>query len=401
MFNTTIIDKDLSCDDNENICDDNNDDCEIDDDDYEDSIDDDDYYEDDSDDYDEVIASDEVIEKPPDKKLSDEVKLKLLNLENEIKKRIIGQDAAIFSVCRAIIRNKVGFKDPVRPVGSFFFLGTSGVGKTELCRALADAFFGSESKLIKIDMSEFRERHEAVRLIGSVPGYIGYGDGGQLTNKVKENPESVVLFDEIEKAHPDVFNIFLQIMEDGILTSGQGEAVSFKDTIVIMTSNIGAEDIAEKKKAIGFANNFEEEVDIKNKVMEAFRKSFKQEFINRIDEIIVFDRLNEKRILQICEIMLDKVKENALKLNINVEFSKNTVRELVKQGFDKEYGARPLRRVIAAKIEDMLADKLLTGELSEGDDICVVFGNKCFAIKQKTHNKSIQTEELYNNNNEN
>jgi len=327
----------------------------------------------------------------PDIALSSDEKDKLLSLEDKIKRRIIGQDAAITAICRAIKRNKIGFKDPLRPVGSFIFLGTSGVGKTELCRALAEVLYGDAKKLIKIDMSEYMERWEATRLIGAAPGYTGHDNGGQLTNIVKNNPEAVLCLDEIEKAHPDIFNIFLQIMEDGVLTSSKGEAVSFKDILIIMTSNIGSGEITHGAKPIGFSGDYSEETDIKVKITAVLKKTFKPEFLNRLDEIITFNRLTEKDILQVCKIMLKKVKSKARKIGIKVDFDRTAVVEIARLGFSKEYGARPLRRVVSAKIEDMLADKVLAGELNAGDDIHIVFNKKSFAIAKR---RAVQVKEM-------
>ncbi|MDR0196873.1 MAG: AAA family ATPase, partial [Oscillospiraceae bacterium] len=213
-------------------------------------------------------------------------KSKLLNMESRLKKRIVGQDAAISSICRAIRRSRAGFKDPARPVGSFIFLGTSGIGKTELCKALAAVLYGSEKKLLKFDMSECMHAHDSSRLTGSAPGYVGYENGGQLTNAVKQNPSAVLCLDEIEKANPDVLNLFLQIMEDGVLTSGQGEKISFADILIIMTSNIGAEEIVRESKPIGFSDGYDEEADVKYKITDVMKNTFKPEFLNRIDEII-------------------------------------------------------------------------------------------------------------------
>jgi ATP-dependent Clp protease ATP-binding subunit ClpC len=315
--------------------------------------------------------------------LSAEEKFQLSTMERRLKARIIGQDAAISVLCRAIKRNKVGFKDPARPVGSFIFLGTSGVGKTALCRALAEVLYGDEKKLIKLDMSEFMFRWDATKLTGAAPGYTGYENGGQLTNFVKLNPHAVLCFDEIEKADPDIFNIFLQVMEDGRLTSGKGEAVSFRDILIIMTSNIGSEIIVRNNKPIGFGADYDGESEKKNKITAALKRTFKPEFLNRIDEVITFNRLNEKQVLQICRIMLKKVKQRAQNINIKLEFDKSAVAELARLGFDKEYGARPLRRVITAQIEDMLAEKVLAGELNAGDDVRIIFNESGFAAEKK------------------
>jgi len=307
----------------------------------------------------------------------------LLTLESRLKKRIIGQDTAISAVCRAIKRNKVGLKDPFRPVGCFIFAGTSGCGKTELCKVLAEELFGSDKKLIKLDMSEYMTQWDASKLIGAAPGYIGYENGGQLTNKIKQNPESVLCLDEIEKAAPNIYNFFLQIMENGVLTSSQGETVSFKDTIIIFTTNVGS---GETATSIGFAG-YDEEKAKKADVTAALKKTFKPEFLNRIDEIVVFNRLEEKHILQICNNLLKKVKLRANRINLKISFDKSAVAELARIGYDKEYGARSLRRAISANIEDMLAEKVLTGEINKGDRIRVVYNENGFSAEKPKKQK--------------
>ena len=286
---------------------------------------------------------------------------RLKELENELHKRVIGQEDAISAVSKAIRRGRVGLKDPKRPIGSFIFLGPTGVGKTETCKALADSLFGDENTLIRIDMSEYMEKHTVSKLIGSPPGYVGFEEGGQLTEKIRRKPYSVVLFDEIEKAHPDVFNILLQILDDGRLTDSQGKVVDFKNTVVIMTSNIGARQISDKKE-IGFAGtedknkNYEK---LKSNVMNELKKEFKPEFLNRIDEIIVFKQLTEEEISQIVDLMLkitiDRLKDREIKIKI----SENLRKEIVKKGFDPIYGARPIKRAIQNLIEDNLAEAIL------------------------------------------
>jgi len=310
----------------------------------------------------------------PVKKLAQEESQRLLNLEKELHKRVIGQDEAVNAVSQAIRRARVGLKDPNRPIGSFIFLGPTGVGKTELSKALAEVMFGDEEAMIRIDMSEYMEKHTVSRLIGSPPGYVGYDEGGQLTEKVRRKPYSVVLMDEIEKAHPDVFNILLQILDDGRLTDGKGRTVDFKNTVVIMTSNVGAGTI-KKQKTLGFATSINEKEDAYNKmksnIMDELRRTFRPEFLNRIDEVIVFHQLEESHLKEIISIMLSGLSKRLEKLDVYVEFSENTKDYLAKEGFDLEYGARPLRRAIQKKVEDKLSEEMLKGTISTGDHILI------------------------------
>ncbi|MBE3575212.1 MAG: ATP-dependent Clp protease ATP-binding subunit [Firmicutes bacterium] len=298
---------------------------------------------------------------------------KLLKLEDVLHKRVIGQDEAIGAVARAIRRARAGLKDPKRPIGSFIFLGPTGVGKTELARALAEALFGSEDAMIRLDMSEYMERHTVSRLVGSPPGYVGYEEGGQLTEKVRRRPYSVVLFDEIEKAHPDVFNALLQVLEDGRLTDAKGRTVDFRNTVIILTSNVGAQDI-HRATAIGFRAGDEEKDEykrMKDKVMEGLRHTFRPEFLNRIDEIIVFHALNQEQIRRIVDLMLGEVKKRLSEQGIQVEVT-DTARDLLaEKGFDREFGARPLRREIQRLVENPLAEALLQGHFHPGDTIRV------------------------------
>ena len=292
---------------------------------------------------------------------------RLLKMEEILHERIVGQDKAVSAVARALRRTRSGLKDPKRPMGSFIFLGPTGVGKTELCKALGQAVFGSEDAVIRFDMSEFMEKHNASRLVGSPPGYVGYEEGGQLTEKVRRKPYSVILFDEIEKAHPDVFNMLLQILDDGILTDSQGRRVDFKNTVIIMTSNLGAKLIAGENKSIGFTqDNGEDENDskIENAVMGELKKAFRPEFINRIDEIIVFRQLRKKEISQIAGKLLSQLCERVSQQGVTLTFSDEVVDLLSEKGFDAVYGARPLKREIRKSIEDPLAEKLLSGEVA-------------------------------------
>jgi ATP-dependent Clp protease ATP-binding subunit ClpC len=309
----------------------------------------------------------------PVEKLTEKESEKLLKLEEILHHRVIGQEEAVKSIARAVRRARVGLKDPKRPIGSFIFLGPTGVGKTELSKALAQAMFGDENNMIRIDMSEYMEKHTVSRLIGSPPGYVGFEEGGQLTEKVRRNPYSVVLFDEIEKAHPDVFNILLQILEDGILTDGKGKTVNFKNTIIIMTSNAGASTIR-KQQTLGFAAVSEDKKEseyerMKENIMEELKRTFRPEFLNRIDDIIVFHQLEEKDLQQIVRLMLKSVAERLTEQGINITFSEASEKLLAKEGFDTTYGARPLRRAITKIIEDRLSEEILMGSVKKGDSI--------------------------------
>ena len=299
----------------------------------------------------------------------------LLQMETSLRRRVVGQEEAVHAVSNAIRRSRVGLGDPNRPIGSFLFLGPTGVGKTELCRALAEALFGDEKALIRVDMSEYMERHSVSRLIGSPPGYIGHEEGGQLTEKVRRKPYSVVLFDEIEKAHPDVWNILLQILEDGIVTDSQGRRVDFKNTIIVMTSNVGAKNITAADTPLGFdgsgeaAKRTEEErfARIKDAVMAELRQTFRPEFLNRIDEIIVFHQLTEEDIRSIARRMLDTIGSRMAAQGITLQADDDAVAALAKDGFDPRYGARPLRRTLQTEVEDVVAEQMLDGKLQSGD----------------------------------
>ena len=307
----------------------------------------------------------------PVRQLLKEEAEKLVNLESLIHKRIIGQDEAVNAVSRAIRRSRVGLKDPKRPSGSFIFLGPTGVGKTEVCRALSEILFGDEQAMIRVDMSEFMEKHSVSKLIGSPPGYIGYDDAGQLTEKIRKKPYSVILFDEIEKAHPDIFNILLQILEDGILTDSHGRKVDFKNTVIIMTSNVGTSDIS-NSKPLGFSSKSETQTDRENKnakSMEALKAMFKPEFINRIDEIIIFNKLTSEDIKKITVKMLEEISERIKSTGVNIKFDEKCVEMLSETGYDPIYGARPLRRAIQRKIEDSFSMELLEGKIKSGDNI--------------------------------
>ena len=306
--------------------------------------------------------------------LTEEEGQRLLRMEDTLHERIVGQDEAVSAVARAIRRGRVGLKDPKRPIGSFIFLGPTGVGKTELCKALAEAMFGDENAIVRLDMSEYMEKHTVSRLVGSPPGYVGYEEGGQLTEKIRRKPYSVVLFDEIEKAHPDVFNMLLQILEDGILTDSQGRRVNFKNTVIIMTSNVGARRITEKRQ-FGFGDGVEEAVTadsqkrIREDVMGELKRAFRPEFLNRIDDIIVFQQLNQADIEEIARRMLKSLDQRLGDMGMRVQVADEAVAELARAGFDPVYGARPLRRAIQSKLEDPLAERLLEGAFQSGDTI--------------------------------
>ena len=320
----------------------------------------------------------------PVKKLADEEGKRLQMLEEILHKRVIGQHEAVSAVARAIRRGRVGLKDPKRPIGSFIFLGPTGVGKTELSKALAESLFADENAMIRVDMSEYMEKHSVSKLVGSPPGYVGFDEGGQLTEKVRRKPYSVILFDEIEKAHPDVFNILLQILDDGQLTDSQGRLVDFKNCVIIMTSNVGARNITEPK-SLGFTSGDEKAINnnMKSGVMDELKKMFRPEFLNRVDEIIVFSRLTEDEIKDIAGIMLSSL-ESRLKANgINAEFDEEVKALLAKEGFDPVYGARPLRRAIVSKVEDLFAGEMLDGKVKVGDNVVVSAENGEIIIKVK------------------
>lgn len=301
----------------------------------------------------------------PATQISKEESEKLLHLEEELHKRIVGQDKAVSAVSRAIRRGRAGLKNPKRPIGSFIFLGPTGVGKTELCKSLAETMFGDEEAIIKLDMSEYMEKHTVSKLIGSPPGYVGFDEGGQLTEKIRRKPYSVVLFDEIEKAHPDVFNMLLQILEDGVLTDSQGRKVSFKNAVIIMTSNIGASKITDPKLSLGFGGNDGEDanVDIEKLVMTDLKSTFKPEFLNRVDEIVVFKQLEKSDIEEIARRLLKNLGKRTAEAGIELEVTDKAVSAISEVGFDKVYGARPLRRAIQTKIEDRLSELILENKI--------------------------------------
>ncbi len=307
---------------------------------------------------------------------------RLLRLEETLHQRLVGQDEAVSAVARAIRRGRVGLKDPKRPTGSFIFLGPTGVGKTELCKALAEAMFGDENAMIRLDMSEYMEKHTVSRMVGSPPGYVGYDEGGQLTEKVRRKPYAVLLFDEIEKAHPDVFNLLLQILEDGVLTDGQGRRVDFRNTVIIMTSNVGARLITEHRSlGFGGAANAADDAGqrrIRDDVMGELKKTFRPEFLNRVDDIIVFRQLTKEDIHEIARRMLTSLDKRLKDMDITVQVTDAAVEAIAAEGFDPVYGARPLRRAIQSRIEDPLAEKLLEGAFQAGDSVTVDYAEGVF-----------------------
>lgn len=323
----------------------------------------------------------------PVSQLTEEESQRLLRLEDTLHKRVIGQEEAVSAISRAIRRGRVGLKDKNRPIGSFIFLGPTGVGKTELSKALAEAMFGDEKAIVRFDMSEYMEKHTASRLVGSPPGYVGFEEGGQLTEAVRRKPYSVVLFDEIEKAHPDVFNILLQILEDGRVTDSQGKTVDFKNTVIIMTSNVGARLITEKQKSLGFsegddtaASDFEKTKEL---VMNELKNLFKPEFLNRVDDIIVFHKLTKENTLQIAEKMLSALQKKLQDMDIHMEFAPEAVSAVADKGYDPVYGARPLRRVIQNDIEDSISEKMLEGSIAAGKQYQCTYQGEAFEFAEK------------------
>ena len=324
----------------------------------------------------------------PVKRLTEDEGARLLKLESTLHERVVGQDEAVAAVARAIRRGRVGLKDPKRPIGSFLFLGPTGVGKTELCKTLAEAMFGDESAIIRIDMSEYMERHTVSRLVGSPPGYVGHEEGGQLTEKVRRKPYSVVLFDEIEKAHEDVWNILLQILDDGVVTDSQGRSVDFKNTVIVMTSNVGARNITAARSAtLGFAANEEESESerfqsIRAAVMAELDRTFKPEFLNRIDETIVFRQLTENDIAEIAKRMLAVTARRMEEQGISLTWDEDALAALAKAGFDERYGARPLRRKIQSTVEDAVAEQMLEGNLTRGDTAKIVLRDEKLVVEK-------------------
>lgn len=309
----------------------------------------------------------------PVTKITESEKDRLIHLEDILHKRVVGQNQAVEAVAKAIRRSRVGLQDSKRPIGSFLFMGQTGVGKTELCKAIAEAMFDDENNIVRIDMSEYMESHSISKLIGSPPGYVGFEEGGQLTEQVRRHPYSVVLFDEIEKAHPDIFNALLQILDDGRLTDGQGRTVSFKNTIIIMTSNLGANEVKEQHKKLGFGNDDEEQevIDSKKIYMDALKRKFKPEFINRIDVICIFDPLTESDLVKIAKILISNINKRLKEKNLSLKITEDALEFIVKKGSNSEYGARPLKRYIQQEVEDQIAEKILLGQLKNEGEIVI------------------------------
>ena len=316
--------------------------------------------------------------KIPVNKLTEQEKDRLLELENVLHKRVIGQDEAVTAVCKAIRRARVGLKDGKRPIGSFMFLGQTGVGKTELCKALAEAMFDDENSVIRIDMSEYMEKHSISKLIGSPPGYVGFDDGGQLTEAVRRKPYSVVLFDEIEKAHPDVFNLLLQVLDDGRLTDSKGKLINFKNTIIIFTSNVGVDKLP--KNNLLMDNNTLNYDLIKQTLTEAFRKHFKPEFVNRIDVVTIFHPLSIQNLSHIAKIFLSNLNKRLLTKGNSMRITESALNYIIQKGYDPEYGARPLRRLIEQQVEDRIVEEILNGNIVSGDIIKITFKNNQLQI---------------------
>ena len=330
----------------------------------------------------------------PTTELTREESRRLLDLETELHRRIVGQDKAVSAVAKAIRRGRSGLKDPKRPLGSFIFLGPTGVGKTELCKALGAAMFGDENAVIRLDMSEYMEKHNASRLVGSPPGYVGYEEGGQLTEKVRRKPYSIVLFDEIEKAHPDVFNMLLQILDDGILTDSQGRRVDFKNTVIIMTSNLGAKQIAGSGNSIGFSGEQGQTLSdekIRDAVMGELKQAFRPEFLNRVDEIIVFNQLTKTEIGEIAARMLAQTKARLQSMEITMDFDPSVIDMVADEGFDPVYGARPLRRAIQTKIEDPLSEQILEGTVTAKHSYVCELENGSVVFKEQSTADSRQS----------
>ena len=322
----------------------------------------------------------------PVSQLTEEEAQRLLKLEDTLHRRVVGQDEAVCAIAKAIRRGRVGLKDKNRPIGSFIFLGPTGVGKTELCKALAEAMFGDEKAMVRLDMSEYMEKHTVSRLVGSPPGYVGYDEGGQLTEALRRKPYSVVLFDEIEKAHPDVFNILLQILEDGRVTDSQGKTVDFKNAVIIMTSNVGARLITERQNTLGFSqedgSNVKDFEKIKETVLGELKNLFKPEFLNRVDDIIVFKKLTREDTGEIANKMLDVLKHKLGELGVQLEFSPEAIDAVAERGYDPTYGARPLRRVIQSEIEDLASEQMLEGKLEAGKSYLCKYADKQFSFTE-------------------
>ena len=320
----------------------------------------------------------------PVSKIAQEESAKLLNLEEELHKRVVGQEEAVEAISRAIRRARAGLKDPKRPIGSFIFLGPTGVGKTELARALAEVMFGDEDAMIRIDMSEYMEKHATSRLVGAPPGYVGFDEGGQLTEKVRRKPYSVVLLDEIEKAHPDVFNILLQVLDDGRLTDSKGRTVDFRNTVVIMTSNVGA-DALKYQKNLGFSlgDTTSKYKDMKSTMLDELKKAFRPEFLNRIDEMIVFHSLEKEHLKEIVSFMANTLTKRLKEQDIELELTESALEKIAQEGYDPQYGARPIRRALQKNVEDRLSEELLKGNVLTGQVVVFDYKDGEFIVRGK------------------
>jgi len=318
----------------------------------------------------------------PVDKIAETESAKLLNMEEILHQRVIGQKEAVLSISKAIRRARAGLKDPKRPIGSFIFLGPTGVGKTELGRALAEVMFGDEDAMIRIDMSEYMEKHSTSRLVGSPPGYVGYDEGGQLTEKVRRKPYSVVLLDEIEKAHPDVFNILLQVLEDGRLTDSKGRTVDFRNTVIIMTSNVGATEL-KKNRYVGFniQDGESDYDDMKEKMLAELKKTFRPEFLNRVDDMIVFHSLEKEHLREIVSLMSDELSKRLTEQDIELVLTESAKDKITEEGYDPEYGARPLRRALQKHVEDRLSEELLEGKVLMGEKVIVDVEDDKFIVR--------------------
>lgn len=321
----------------------------------------------------------------PVSKMTKEESTRILNLEKILHEKVIGQKPAVEAVSNAVRRARVGLKDPKKPIGSFIFVGPTGVGKTYLAKALAEALFGDEDAMIRIDMSEYMEKHSVSRLVGSPPGYVGYDEGGQLTEAVRRKPYSVVLFDEIEKAHPDVFNMLLQVLDDGRLTDSKGRTVDFKNTVIIMTSNVGATSIR-KQNVLGFATSKQEDKEeyerMKETITEELRRTFRPEFLNRLDEVIVFHSLQEEQVKEIVDLMIGDLEKRLEKLDVRIKITDKTKEYIGQQGFNPIFGARPLERTIRKLIEDQLAEEILSGKVSKDEPILIDYEDDKLVFKR-------------------
>merc|ERR1712054_420406 len=329
----------------------------------------------------------------PTKRIAQNESVKLLAMKEDLKKKVIGQDDAVIKLTKAIQRTRVGLKDPKKPIGSFIFLGPTGVGKTEMAKMLSTYLFDKDDTLIRIDMSEYMEKFSVSRLVGAPPGYVGYEEGGQLTEKVRRKPYSVVLLDEIEKAHPDVFNILLQVLDDGVLTDGLGRRVDFRNTIIIMTSNIGVRDLKDFGAGIGFATQSKREnADevMRSTIQNALKKAFSPEFLNRLDDVIVFNTLEKEHIHQIIDISLEKLFKRIVDIGYNVELTKKAKDFLSDKGYDPQYGARPLNRAIQKYLEDPVAEEILKGEINEGDTLVADWDGKSEELHFKLKKKKVK-----------